>query len=71
MLVVASRPWAKIYVDGKATGRNSPIPPSNPLSIPAGRRKITLEAKGQKFHFTVTIKAGKLSKLVKILPVKK
>ena len=70
MLVVASRPWAKIIVDGKPTGRNSPVPPSNPLSLSPGRHKITLEAKGQKFNFTVTIKAGKLSKLVKVLPVK-
>ena len=66
-LLVHSKPWSKIYVDGKATGRNTPVPPSNPLTLSPGKHKVTLETKGKKFNFTVTIKSGKQSKLIKIL----
>jgi hypothetical protein len=66
-LVIASKPWARVLVDGKDTGRNTPIPPSNPLALPAGNHEITLEVKSKRFNFTVTIRADETHRLIKTL----
>ncbi len=66
-LIVVSRPPAQIFVDGKSTGRRTPVPPSNPLSLSAGRHKITLEAGGKKHDFKVSIQAGQTAKLIQTL----
>ena len=68
-LIIASKPWAKVWIDGRETGRNSPIPASKPLKLAPGPHKVTLFAKGQKFHFNVVIKPGKVTRLIKTLPV--
>jgi serine/threonine protein kinase len=33
-------PFADVYVDGKPTGRQTPIPLNNPLELPAGSHKV-------------------------------
>jgi len=66
-LIVVSRPPSKIFVDGKDVGRKTPVPPSNPLSLSAGRHKITLEVGGKRHDFKVTVKAGQTGKLIKTL----
>jgi hypothetical protein len=68
-LAVSSRPWARVFVDGKDTGRNTPIPPNSALSLKAGTHKVVLEVGKKRFTFTVTIKPGETSKLVQVLPV--
>ena len=67
-LIIASKPWAHIYVDGKDTYRNTPVPPSNPLKLSAGSHKVILEVGGKRFTFSVMIRAGEMSKLIKKLP---
>jgi hypothetical protein len=67
-LLASSKPWAKILVDGKPTGRNTPTPPIAPLTLKAGKHTITLVTEaGQRFDFSVTIKAGETTTLVKTL----
>jgi hypothetical protein len=68
-LAVSSRPWARVFIDGKDTGRNTPIPPASPIRIKAGPHKVALEVGKERFTFTVNIKAGETATLVKILPV--
>ncbi|MCC6746705.1 MAG: protein kinase [Deltaproteobacteria bacterium] len=68
-LIVASRPSAKVLVDGRATGLKTPVPPVSPLKLAPGRHKITLVVGTQRFHFTVEIRPGQTSKLAQILPV--
>ena len=70
LLMLMSKPWARVFIDGRDTGRNTPIPPSNPLSVSPGRHKLTLVSKGKKYHYKVVIRSGKYLKLVKILPTK-
>ena len=43
--------------------------PSNPLSLSPGRHRVKLKAKGKSFDYSVSIKTGKMSKLVKRLAV--
>lgn len=68
-VIIASRPSAWVSVDGRATGRKTPIPPGSPLALSPGAHVITLTVEGKAFDFSVTIKEGETSKLVKMLPV--
>ena len=68
-LLVSSKPWAKIYVDGKPTGRNTPTPPSQPLVLGPGAHRITLEVGDKRFTFPVVISSGETSRLIRTLPV--
>jgi len=70
-LIASTIPWAYVWVDGKKTGRSTPISESNPIRLSPGKHKITFEKDGQKFNFSVTIKPGETTSLVKRLPVKK
>lgn len=67
-LIVASKPWARVWIDGHDTGRNTPVPPSSPLRLSAGLHRVSLRVEEQTFDFTVTIEAGVTTKLVRALP---
>ena len=69
-LVVGSQPaGARIYVDNKFTGRVTPVAPSNPLSLSPGWHRVHLVVDGKSFRFSLVIRSGKMSKLVKKLNV--
>jgi len=68
-LLVSSKPWAKIYIDSRPTGRNTPTPPSQPLVLPPGPHRITLEVGDKRFTFPVVISSGEVSRLIQTLPV--
>ena len=63
-LVVVTPKQSKIVVDGKDTGRKTPVAPSNPLSLGPGRHKVRLEAEGKSTEYRVVIKSGETAKLV-------
>ncbi len=66
-LVTSSHPVAQVYVDGKDTGRWTPIPPSKPLELPAGRHVIEYRAAdGRRLKKQVTIRPGEMAKLTGI-----
>jgi serine/threonine protein kinase len=69
-LVASSNPRARVYVDGADTGRTTPIPPTNPLSLGPGAHKITFEVNKRRFTFSVVIKTGATAQLIQTLPVK-
>ncbi len=68
-LVASSNPWARVYVDGKDTGKTTPIPKTRPLKLKPGKHKVTFAVGRQRFDYTVTIRAGETSRLSKDLPV--
>ena len=59
-----TRPWAKVFIDGKNTGKSTPIAPRAKLSLKPGKHKVTFVVDGKKFHYPVTIKAGETSRLI-------
>ena len=66
-LITSSNPVAKVFVDGKDTKRWTPIPPTNPLELPAGRHVIEYRASdGRSIKKTVVIEAGKTAKITGI-----
>ena len=66
-LITSSNPVAKVFVDGKDTNRWTPIPPTRPLELPAGRHVIEYRAvDGRSIKKTVVIEPGKTMKLTGI-----
>ena len=63
-LIVVAPNQSKIFVDGKDTGRKTPVAPSNPLTLGPGRHKVRLEAGDQSTDHRVVIKSGKTAKLI-------
>ncbi len=67
-LVANTRPWSKVYVDGKYTGRETPIPPDKKLKLTSGKHKVIFETPGGKrYAFEIEIEPEKVMKLIKRL----
>ena len=61
------QPWAKVIIDGKDTGKTTPIAPRSKIPLKAGKHVVTFVANGKKFNFDVIIKAGEDTRLIKQL----
>ncbi|MBI5549413.1 MAG: protein kinase, partial [Deltaproteobacteria bacterium] len=70
-LVTISNPVAAVSVDGRDTGRWTPIPPAQPLEIPVGDHVITYTAgDGRKATRKVTIMANENSMIKSVTDFK-
>lgn len=65
-----TQPFARVYIDGKDTGKMTPIAPRAAISLPPGKHEITFVVGEQRFNYTITIAPGKNKNLVRTLPVK-
>jgi hypothetical protein len=65
-----TKPWARVYIDGKDSGKMTPIVPRSAISLAPGTHKVTFVVGDQKFHYDIVIEPGKRKNLVKVLPVK-
>jgi serine/threonine protein kinase len=65
-----TKPWARVFIDGKDTGKMTPIAPRSAIALSPGNHKVVFVVGDQKFPFTVTIRPGEKKNLVKVLPVK-
>jgi eukaryotic-like serine/threonine-protein kinase len=68
-LVAYTTPWAKVSIDGRDTGKMTPIAPRAKIALPPGKHKVTFVVGRESWSYTVTIKAGETSKITKDLPV--
>jgi len=60
---------ARISIDGRETGRWTPVPEANPIALPAGAHTIAFEtADGKRHEETLQIEPGKTARLVRELP---
>ncbi|RKH58076.1 serine/threonine-protein kinase [Corallococcus aberystwythensis] len=58
---------AQIWVDGKNTGRVSPVPLGNPLTLPVGKRKVFFKLNGKATKpQVVVIEAEGVAKLINV-----
>ena len=64
ILMVNSKPWTRILIDGRATGLNTP---QRKIKLAAGRHSVTLRNDKFKINetFAITIRADKPTKLIK------
>jgi hypothetical protein len=66
-LITMTKPIAKVLVDGKDTGRWTPVQPKNPINLPPGGHSVVFEtAQGKRFEQQVTIEVGKTTKVIKL-----
>jgi hypothetical protein len=66
-LVANTQPWAKVFIDGKDTGKTTPIAPRSKIALKPGKHLVTFVANGKKFNFDVTIKPAEDTRLIKQL----
>ncbi|MBN2498811.1 MAG: serine/threonine protein kinase [Deltaproteobacteria bacterium] len=67
-LIANTRPWSKVYIDGKFSGRETPIAPDQKIKMSAGSHKVSFETPdGKRFDFQVEIEPDKTLKLIKSL----
>ena len=68
-LTAATKPAARLTIDGRDTGRWTPVPPANPIALPAGAHTIVFEtADGRRLEEQLEIEAGKTSRVIRSLP---
>jgi serine/threonine protein kinase len=66
-LVANTQPWARVIIDGKDTGKTTPIAPRSKIPLKAGKHVVTFVANGKKYSFDVTIKPNEDTRLIKQL----
>ncbi len=66
-LVANTQPWAKVIIDGKDTGKTTPIAPRSKIPLKPGKHKVTFVANGKKYDFDVQIKPGEDFRLIRQL----
>jgi hypothetical protein len=68
-LTAATKPAARLTIDGRDTGRWTPVPPANPIALPAGAHTIVFEtADGRRLEEQLEIEPGKTSRVIRSLP---
>jgi len=68
-LTAATKPAARLTIDGRDTGRWTPVPPANPIALPAGAHTIVFEtADGRRLEEQLQIEPGKTARLIRSLP---
>ena len=68
-LTAATKPAARLIIDGRDTGRWTPVPPANPIALPAGAHSLLFEAAdGRKLEEQLEIESGKTSRVIRSLP---
>lgn len=57
-LIALTQPWARVLVDGKDTGKTTPIAGRAKLPLSPGFHIITFETDGKSYDFAINIKPG-------------
>ena len=66
-LVANTQPWAKVIIDGKDTGKTTPIAPRSKIPLKPGKHVVTFLANGKKFNFDIVVKSAEDTRLIKQL----
>jgi hypothetical protein len=68
-LTAATKPAARLTIDGRDTGRWTPVPAANPIALPPGAHTLLFEtADGRKLEEQFEIEPGKTSRVIRSLP---
>jgi hypothetical protein len=66
-LVANTQPWAKVLIDGKDTGKTTPIAPRSKIPLKPGKHVVTFVANGKKYNFDIVVKSGEDFRLIRQL----
>ncbi|MFH2005608.1 MAG: PEGA domain-containing protein, partial [bacterium] len=69
MLVANADPEARVYIDGRNTGRWTPIPPRRALKLRRGKHRVTfVTRRGKRYNYYITVEPCKTTRLIRKLP---
>ena len=68
-LVCNSSPFARVLIDGRNTGKMTPMSNAEKIPLKPGRHQVTFVVGDKKFNFGVTIVKGKTKTLYRVLKV--
>ena len=66
-LIANTIPWARVHIDGKDTGKTTPIVPRDRISLRPGKHTVTFVSSDKRYNVDVVIKSGEETKVVKDL----
>jgi len=66
-LTAKTRPWARVVIDDRDTGKMTPIPAGAKIPLKPGEHKVTFIVDGRNYSYRVKIEAGQTSHLEKTL----
>ncbi len=66
-LVANTQPWARVFIDGKDTGKTTPIAPRSKLEVKPGKHTVTFVVSGKKFNYDVVVRPNEDTRLIKQL----
>jgi hypothetical protein len=69
-LLAYTTPWARVHVNGKDTGKMTPIAQRAKIPLRPGKHTVTFVVGRETFDYVVVIEPGKDRRLVEDLPVK-
>ncbi len=65
-LMASTTPFARVLIDNKDINKMTPMPK---YALPTGKHTVTFVVGSERFPFSIQIEAGKITRLVKPLPV--
>jgi hypothetical protein len=68
-LIANTTPYAKVLIDGKDTGKMTPIAPRAKIPLKPGKHTVTFVSGADSFNYPIVIEAGRDHRLIKTLPV--
>lgn len=68
-LVAWTTPWARVFIDGRDTGKMTPIAPRAKIALKPGKHRVTFVVGTQRFHYPIVVSPGETFKLRETLPV--
>lgn len=65
--IALTKPRARVYINGKDTGRETPILPTNPIKLSPGAYRVTFKLipSGETKDFRIKVKPGEQVKIIK------
>ena len=63
--IAFTKPWARVIIDGKDTGKVTPIAPAAKIPLKPGTHKVTFVVGDDKHTFSFKIEPGKLTRMAK------
>ena len=66
-LVAYTKPYARLFIDGKDTHRSTPITPREWIPLAPGRHTVTFDVDGRRYTYPINVAPGEVVRMTKDL----
>jgi serine/threonine protein kinase len=66
-LIANTQPFARVVIDGKDTGKSTPIAPKSKVPLRAGKHVVSFIYEGKQFDYEILVRAGEDTRLIRKL----